>query len=219
MIKCGRPPKGNEQLSRDRLLDAAQQLFLEHGYGNLSLEALARDARVSLRTIYNQFNGKAGLFGALIRRCSDQFIGGLKDDCDMQEALTAFGTQFLFRITRPDVIRMRAILIGESPRFPDLAEQFYEQGPRRTLDHLAEFFSRHQQAGRIANIAPSLLADQYVSALRGERFQRLQLGLEATPDQADIETWVRQVTALFLNGCMSLPPSIAPPPSTIPDQA
>ncbi|MGY6277720.1 TetR/AcrR family transcriptional regulator [Methylomonas sp. MgM2] len=203
MVKCGRPPKGNEQLSRDRLLDAAQQLFLEHGYGNLSLESLAREARVSLRTIYNQFDGKAGVFGALIRRCSDQFISGLKENSDIQEALTEFGTQFLFRITRPDVIRMRAILIGESPRFPDLAEQFYEQGPRRTLGHLADFFERHQQAGHIAVTDPDFLADQYVSALRGERFQRLQLGLEPIPDEAEIRTWVRRVTVLFLKGCAS----------------
>lgn len=205
MVKCGRPPKGNEQLSRDRLLDAAQQLFLENGYGNLSLEALAREARVSLRTIYNQFDGKPGVFGALVKRCSDQFIGGLKSDGDIQEALATFGTQFLFRITRPDVVRMRAILIGESPRFPDLAEQFYEHGPKHTLGHLTEFFRRHQQTGRVANIDPGFLADQYISALRGERLHRLQLGLEPTPDEADIEQWVRQVTALFLNGCMVNP--------------
>ncbi|MDD2761567.1 MAG: TetR/AcrR family transcriptional regulator [Methylomonas sp.] len=203
MVKCGRPPKGNEQLSRDRLLDAARPLFLEHGYGNLSLESLAREARVSLRTIYNQFDGKAGIFGALIRRCSDQFIGSLKDDGNIEEALTAFGVQFLFRISRPDVIRMRAILMAESPRFPDLAEQFYEQGPRRTLGQLREFFIHHQQLDRIMPIDPEFLAEQYISALRGERFQRLQLGLESVPEEAEIEAWVRQVTELFLKGCMA----------------
>lgn len=203
MIKCGRPCKGDEQLSRDRLLDAALQLFLEHGYGNLSMETIARDARVSMRTIYSQFGGKAGLFGALIRRCSDQFIGSLSDDCALEEALLIFGRQFLFRITRPDVLRMRAILIGESPRFPDLATQFYEQGPQRTLDHLAQFFARQQQAGVIVKIDPHFLADQFVSALRGERLQRLQLGLEPAPDEADIEVWVGQAIQLFLRGCMS----------------
>jgi len=202
MIKCGRPPKGNEQLSRDRLLDAALRLFLEHGYGDLSMETLARDARVSLRTIYNQFGGKSGVFGALIRRCSDQFIDGLKDDCELTEALEIFGRHFLFRLTRPDVIRMRAILIGESARFPDLATQFYEHGPRRTLGRLADYFSRQQQAGRIAAIDPHFLADQFVNALRGERMQRLQLGLESPPDEAEIAAWVAQVTRLFLRGCL-----------------
>lgn len=202
MIKCGRPCKGDEQQSRDRLLDTALQLFLEYGYGNLSMETIARDARVSLRTIYNQFGGKAGLFGALIRRCSDQFIGSLSDEQPLEAALVIFGQQFLFQITRPNVLRMRAILIGESPRFPDLATQFYEQGPRRTLSHLSQFFSRQQQAGLIIAIDPDLLADQFVSALRGERLQRLQLGLEPTPDETEINAWVEQVTQLFLRGCL-----------------
>ncbi|WP_036275561.1 TetR/AcrR family transcriptional regulator [Methylomonas sp. 11b] len=202
MVKCGRPCKGDEQQSRDRLLDAALQLFLENGYGNLSMETIARDARVSLRTIYSQFGGKAGLFGALIRRCSDQFIGSLSDDCALEEALTNFARQFLFRITRPDVLRMRAILIGESPRFPDLATQFYEQGPRRTLGLLAQFFMRQQQAGLITEMDPYFLADQFISAVRGERLQRLQLGLEPTPDEAEIERWVRQSVGLFLQGCL-----------------
>ncbi|PKD39870.1 TetR family transcriptional regulator [Methylomonas sp. Kb3] len=202
MVKCGRPCKGDEQQSRDRLLDAALQLFLENGYGNLSMETIARDARVSLRTIYSQFGGKAGLFGALIRRCSDQFIGSLSDDCELEEALTNFARQFLFRITRPDVLRMRAILIGESPRFPDLATQFYEQGPRRTLGLLAQFFICQQQAGLMIDMDPYFLADQFISAVRGERLQRLQLGLEPTPDEAEIDVWVRQSVSLFLQGCL-----------------
>jgi len=201
MIKCGRPAKGSELLSRDRVLDTALMLFLEHGYGNLSMEAIAKEARVSLRTIYSQFGGKAGLFGALVRRCSDQFFESLTFEISPEAALVAFAREFLFRITRPDVVRMRAILIGESPRFPDLATQFYEQGPQRTLEHLAQFFARHQQAGRFAPIDPHSLADQFLSGLRNERFQKLQLGLETTPTEAEIESWARQATRLFLYGC------------------
>jgi AcrR family transcriptional regulator len=201
MVKCGRPAKGNEQLSRDRLLDAALALFLEHGYGNLSMEVIARDARVSMRTIYNEFGGKAGLFGALIRRCSDQFVASLAEEDSPEEALLAFARQFLFRVTRPDVVRMRAILIGESPRFPDLATQFYEEGPKRTHEHLAQFFAKQQQAGRfIATVEPQFLAEQFIGALRGERFQKLQLGLRPTPDSDEIEVWARQATHLFLQG-------------------
>lgn len=202
MIKCGRPAKGNESLSRDRVLDTALMLFLEHGYGNLSMEAIAREARVSLRTIYSQFGGKAGLFGALIRRCSDKFVETLALEEPPEEALAVFAKEFLYRITRPDVVRMRAILIGESPRFPDLATQFYEQGPLRTLDHLAQYFLRQQEKGKFAAIDARFLADQFLSALRSERFQKLQLGLETTPTEAEIDVWANQATRLFLYGCM-----------------
>jgi len=208
MIKRGRPRKGEELLSRDRLLDTAFSLFLEHGYGNLSLETIAREARVSMRTIYSQFGGKAGLFGAVIRRCSDQFVTSLSEEYDLarspKEALTSFARQFLYSITRPDVVRVRAILIGESLRFPDLATQFYEQGPQRTLDHLTQFFARQQQTGYFAAMDAHFLADQFLSALRSERFQKLQLGLEPTPDEAEIDVWVRQAVDLFLHGSLKI---------------
>jgi TetR/AcrR family transcriptional repressor of mexJK operon len=206
MIKCGRPRKGEELQSRDRLLDTVTNLFLEHGYGNLSLETIARDARVSMRTIYSQFGGKAGLFGAVIRRCSDQFVTSLSEgqvfESSPEEALISFGKQFLFGITRPDVVRIRAILIGESSRFPDLATQFYEQGPQRTLGLLAQFFARQQQAGYFAEIDTHFLAEQFLSGLRSERILKLQLGLEPTPDEAQIDIWVRQAVDLFLHGCL-----------------
>ena len=206
MIKRGRPRKGEELLSRDRLLDTAFSLFLEYGYGNLSLETIAREARVSMRTIYSQFGGKAGLFGAVIRRCSDQFATGLSEEHVLErspeEALTSFAKQFLHSITRPDVVRIRAILIGESLRFPDLATQFYEQGPQRTLDYLTQFFARQQQTGYFAVMDPHFLADQFLSALRSERFQKLQLGLEPTPDEAEIDVWVRKAIDLFLHGSL-----------------
>ena len=144
MIKCGRPRKGEESLSRDRLLDTALKLFLEYGYGNLSLDTIARESRVSMRTIYSQFEGKAGLFGAVIKRCSDPFVTALSEESALEgspeEALVDFARQFLHGITRPDAVRIRTILIGESLRFPDLATQFYEQGPQRTLAHLSAIF-------------------------------------------------------------------------------
>ncbi len=203
MIKCGRPPKGQESSSRDRLLDSALNLFLEYGYGELSMETIARDAHVSMRTIYGQFGNKAGLFGAVIRRCSDQFVGSLPEQHEPREALTAFAKQFLNRVTQPDAVRIRTILIGESLRFPELAAQFYEQGPQRTLEELARFFAKKQQSGYFNNFDPYRLADQFISCLRSERFQKLQLGLEQSPSEAEIGVWVRDAVELFLHGCIA----------------
>jgi TetR/AcrR family transcriptional repressor of mexJK operon len=41
-----------------------------------------------------------------------------------------------------------------------------------------------------------------LSILRGERFQKLQLGLEDTPNEQEIDVWVRQAIGLFLHGCL-----------------
>jgi AcrR family transcriptional regulator len=205
MIKSGRICKGDAQLSRHRLLETATHLFLEHGYANLSMEMLAREAHVSLRTIYHQFGSKAGLFGALIQYCSDQWLDHLSNDLPLREGLITFGNHFLYRITRPEILRIRAILIGEAPNFPDLATEFYEQGPKRTALHLSQFFLHHQQLGHIVSLNSAyFLAEHFISSLRGERYQRLQLGLELIPNQQEIACWVEEVTAFFLYGCLDV---------------
>lgn len=204
-IRLGRPKKGEEALRRDQLLEHAVRLFAEHGYSGLSLETIAREARVSLRTIYRQFGGKGELFGAVVRHYSDLFVATLPDDParakPLEDSLVDFAREFLFRLTRPEMVRLRTQMLAESHRFPCLAAEFYSQGPERTLRRLARFFAEHQAAGQIVAVDPDFLAGQFVSCLRGERFQRLQLGLEETPDATEIEDWARRAVGLFLRGC------------------
>lgn len=212
MIRLGRPRKGEEGVRRDQLLERAIQLFAEHGYANLSVETIAREARVSLRTIYRQYGGKAELFGATIRHISDLFVAALPTDAvadpQFEEALVEFGKTFISQLTRPELIRLRAQLMAEAHRFPDLAAEWYIQGPERTLDRLARFFAFHQNTGRVMAEDPLFLAGQFLECLKGERFQRLQLGLETTPAVEEIEPWVRRVVALFLRGCLTAGPAI-----------
>ena len=206
MIRPGRPKKGEESVRRDQLLEHAMQLFAEHGYANLSVETIAREARVSLRTIYRQFGGKAELFSAVVRHISDLFVAALPTDAvpepQFEETLVEFGKKFLFQLTRPELIRLRVQLMAEAHRFPELAADWYREGPERTLNRLARFFAFHQQAGRVISADPMFLAGQFVECLRGERFQRLQLGLDKTPAEEEIEPWVCRAVDLFLRGCL-----------------
>lgn len=207
MNRIGRPRKGESAIRRDQLLDHALRLFVERGYGNVSLETIAREARVSLRTIYRHFGGKADLFGAVIRHYSDLLAATLPLDqaqaSPLEETLVAFGKHFIFCLSRPEIIRLRAQLIAEAHQFPELAAEFYEQGPQRTLDRLAAFFAMHQKAGRLIAMDPTLLAEQFISALRGERLQRQQLGLESAPTENEVERWAKQTVNLFLQGCLN----------------
>jgi len=208
-IRSGRPRKGEEATRRDQLLDQAMQLFAEHGYGNLSLETIARKAQVSLRTIYSQFGGKAELFGAVISRVSDEFVASLPLEGalsrPLEEVLVEFGCFYLGRITRPACTGLRAQIMAEAQRFPEFAAEFYRNGPERTLVRLAEYFAVQQQAGHLVPSDCRFLAGQFLNAVRGERFHRQQLGLEAPPSEAETEAWVKQVVGHFLHGCLVCP--------------
>ncbi len=204
-IRCGRPRKGEAAIRRNLLLDQAIQLFAEYGYGSLSLETLAREAHVSLRTIYRHFGGKAELFGAVIRRLSDEFVASLplgETDRPVEEVLVEFGRKFLYRISRPECLRLRAQILAEAHRFPEFAAGFYRNGPERTLLRLSEFFSAHQKTGTLIETDCRFLAGQFLDALRGERFQRLQLGLDEPPSEEEVSAWARQAVRLFLRGCL-----------------
>jgi hypothetical protein len=73
---------------------------------------------------------------------------------------------------------------------------------RRTLKRLTEFFTLYQQTGQLIEMEPAFLAGQFINSLRGEHFQRLQLGLDETPTEEDIDRWTRQVVSLFLYGAI-----------------
>ena len=57
----GRPTRTALATRRETLLATALDLFIEHGYANVSLAAIANAAHVAVRTIYVKFGGKAGL--------------------------------------------------------------------------------------------------------------------------------------------------------------
>jgi AcrR family transcriptional regulator len=54
--------------NREAILDAAERQFLEGGYAATTIAAVAREAEVSVETIYKGFGGKPGLVRALYDR-------------------------------------------------------------------------------------------------------------------------------------------------------
>jgi AcrR family transcriptional regulator len=70
--RTARVARGSEkvppQTSRDRLLDAGERLFAEHGYDGVALRAIADGAKVNLGIIPYFFGTKANLFKAVMLR-------------------------------------------------------------------------------------------------------------------------------------------------------
>ncbi len=52
--------------TRGAIVEAATALFLDAGYGAVSMDAIARRAGVSKRSVYSYFSGKEALFGAVM---------------------------------------------------------------------------------------------------------------------------------------------------------
>src|SRR5471032_3513159 len=76
---AGRPRAADKEARLQALLHTAASLFLEKGYSKVSLEMIAREAHVAVRTIYVKFGGKAGLLSAVITNGRAHFFAGMKD--------------------------------------------------------------------------------------------------------------------------------------------
>lgn len=67
---------------RKAILDTSLSLFNEYGYKNVTISQIARQAQVSLETIYNYFESKENLKNELLRQIIDEycsFVGNIID--------------------------------------------------------------------------------------------------------------------------------------------
>jgi AcrR family transcriptional regulator len=182
---CARPackaagrPKASELEARTRnLVLTAGQLFLRHGYGNVSLETIAREAHVAVRTIYVKFGGKAGLLKAAINANRERFysIHDLENDTrSLRESITEFAEHFIDMITAPEALRMKRMMVAEAGANPDMIEAFMTSGPDQTRAMLLRFFSRPESLAQMRDGLPlEQLPTFFISAIIGDQFTHL----------------------------------------------
>jgi AcrR family transcriptional regulator len=103
---------------RPEVLDAALDLFLEHGYDGTSMQAVADRAGVTKPVVYACFPGKDELFRALLAREEDRILAeiqGAFDSADLSDPETTLiegYTGFLRAVADyPEVYRL--IFLGE----------------------------------------------------------------------------------------------------------
>ncbi|HJZ86963.1 MAG TPA: TetR/AcrR family transcriptional regulator [Polyangia bacterium] len=73
-----KPTAATETPSRDRILDAAEELFASRGFGATSTRLIARHAGVNIALLYYYFESKEGLYKALMERYTGHFAGVLE---------------------------------------------------------------------------------------------------------------------------------------------
>lgn len=60
------------EVRRQAILQAAAQAFAEHGYPQVSVSGIARQAGASEALVHKYFDGKAGLYAAVLRAAADR---------------------------------------------------------------------------------------------------------------------------------------------------
>lgn len=159
--------------------DAAASLFLEQGYSGTSMDEIASAAQVSKQTIYTHFANKEDLFARLVLGNADrvdEFVATisqmLSEPADLEASLRRLAVRYLRFVVRPEVLRLRRLIIGEATRFPDLARQYYELVPGRVYAALAQSFGELRDKGRLRLDDPATAASHFAWLTLGEALDR-----------------------------------------------
>jgi TetR/AcrR family transcriptional repressor of mexJK operon len=200
----GRPSRLQSAQLSDRILDVAETLFLGHGFGATSIEAVAKRAGISKRTFYHRFPGKERLFEAVVRRLIDRwmppFDTALLEPPVLAEALRRTAEHMLNAALTPEGLALHRIIIAEAHRFPNLARIMHELGAASAIERIARYLAPRLAARGSRAIDPYFAAEQFMwLVLTGPQRRALGLGVPLSP--AEVSAWADDAVVLFLNGC------------------
>ncbi len=174
----------------DCILTAAQEIFLETGYGAASMDAVAARANVSKATIYAHFDNKRALFEQVIQgRCRRVFGNRdipsyIGDAQDVRSALCRLANDMMRIILSPEALAINRAVLAEAPRLPEVGETFYAAGPVPALARLTRMLNDLTRRGLLAvpeKEAP-LVAELFLNMLKGDAHLRALLGVAPRRD-------------------------------------
>lgn len=187
---------------QDRILNGAAQVFALSGYGGASMSQIALAAGVSKGTLYNYYETKRDLFAAFVQRVCAREVTLIFDDVDPEAApettLRAIGQRFLRMLASPGGLLIYRMVVAEAHVFPELAETFFEAGPRRGLAALAACLAAFDAAGRLRVPDPAFAAEQFSALMQTKLLMRLRLRLCDGLDETELERVVTEGVRVFL---------------------
>ena len=156
---------GRSARKRRAIVDAATTVFLQKGYLGTSMDEIAARAAVSKQTVYKQFADKEHLFGEILLGTVDDITDlvdpALGDTEDLPKDLGELAHRFVASLMRPEVLRLRRLVIGEAGRFPELGRTWYERGFDRVIGALASTVERLAERGLIRVDDPTVAAHHF----------------------------------------------------------
>jgi AcrR family transcriptional regulator len=189
--------------SRDRILAAAAEVFLNRGFSRANTLEIASRARVSKRELYALFESKQALLEACIRSRAERMRVALElPDVTTREALgaalTAFGCGVLREVSQPAVIGMFRLAIAEADHSPELARTLDQQGRTANRRALSAALERAQASGLVPPGHAPTMAAQFLSLLWDDLHMRLLLGVTAPLTPEGTEARSRMAAETFL---------------------
>ena len=180
---------------RERILEAAFNLFAESGFSATSMLGIVTRARVSKRDLYGLFRNKHAVLAACIQERTERMRRPLDTAAPiprtrdaLAKLLIEFGISILKTVCQPEVLTVFRLAIAESDRAPEIARTLHHSGREANLKTLAELLTKAQERRLVAAGDPAALATHYFAALWGDLLLSLLMRVREAPTEHEIET-------------------------------
>ena len=200
---AGRPTTEQAEARHEELLDAALDLFLEHGFELTTIEMIAARINMTKRTVYARYTDKASLFRGAVQRAIERQIvpqhvlEGL-DKGDLAATLESVARLRIGQVMTPNGLRLQRIINTESYRFPGIFTDNFEQSAKPVLDFVAGVLDRAIAAGQIAPTDSGFAASAFMSMVVGGQVRAIVSG--RVPTRAELDRKVTFTVRLLLDG-------------------
>jgi TetR/AcrR family transcriptional regulator, mexJK operon transcriptional repressor len=183
-----------------QILVAARAQFLEQGFSDTSMDAIARRAGVSKATLYAYFPSKEALFSHLIQvECKEKCVTLPSPDLDqgVQPALHALCSHFVRHFLTKESTAFFQTVSGERWRFPDLCKLYFKSGRQIVVDFVVAYLEQAKAKGLLTFEDAGIAAEQLMNLALLDTPFRVALGLELR-DQQEAERIMEAGLAVFL---------------------
>src|SRR5690349_14053221 len=170
--------------SREAIVEAAERLFLDRGFGAVTMDELAAAAGVARRTLYNQFASKEEIFREMLLRVSgqleDAFPPGIETQGKVEDVLRLVARMILEIHKRPEYLGFLRMVVADSRQFPWVAEEFAAVMEPQT-ERFVRYLAHLNTMGILDCRNPLLAAHQFMGMLNELSLWPWMTGRESVP--------------------------------------
>ncbi|MEM6754242.1 MAG: TetR/AcrR family transcriptional regulator [Cyanobacteria bacterium P01_C01_bin.38] len=133
-----------------QILQGAMREFLVHGYAGTSMDRVAASGGVSKATVYSHFQDKQGLFKALVEKLAKErftTVFGAEDLVgEPKKVLHELAAKVLNEMLEDEeYMAFMRVLIGESGRFPEIAQFCVTSLVKPAVDTLHHYLASQRE--------------------------------------------------------------------------
>jgi len=189
------------QKRRDAMIEAAYSLFIEKGYASVSVDDIIRASKGSKSSLYKFFGSKEGILKAVVESLADDMLRQINIEIPSgkspRETLTRIGMVLVDLALSDNAINQHRHAASHAKVFPDLAKLWYESGPKRTFEGIADFLKKETAQGRLRIDNPQRAALLFAGMIIFHDNMRLLICLPRSK-RSELKEIVAEAVEVFL---------------------